>query len=192
MARRSSVNAASGLVQVIQLEWSKASRGGEGARARAKVPSAFEVPATSLDDCGGKLCVEVWEWGDGNAFSRPFEVRRLHAPSQTGFNFGCVSVSAADEAIRVHFLYASAIGGAPDRWHLNWPGADGPAGRTLFVRNGAWVRVLYNGRFTDYDTGRWWYQQVTVNVAWFTDTPDGRIFVDQEPNQSLNAHAILR
>jgi len=51
--------------------------------------------------------------------------------------------------------------------------------------------VRYNGRFSDVDTGEWWYEQVAANVAWFAGEPDGRVFLDREPARELRALAEL-
>ncbi|HEX4611478.1 MAG TPA: hypothetical protein VH092_25010 [Urbifossiella sp.] len=53
------------------------------------------------------------------------------------------------------------------------------------------MRVRYNGRFSGPDTGGWWYEQVTANVAWFAGPPDGRVFLDREPTQELRSLAEL-
>lgn len=95
--------------------------------------------------------------------------------------------------LEVRYRYDQAIGGAPDRWFLNWPSEPGGSpGRSLMVAPGQWVRVCYDGRFSCIDSGNWWYEQVTVNVAWFGGDPDGRVFFDSEPSGKLMALAVLR
>jgi hypothetical protein len=53
------------------------------------------------------------------------------------------------------------------------------------------MRVCYNGRFSDADTGRWWYEQVTVNVAGFGGAPSGDVFLRSEPVRELRLLADL-
>jgi hypothetical protein len=47
------------------------------------------------------------------------------------------------------------------------------------------MRISSNGRFSDSDTGSWWYEQTTVNVAAFRGEPSGQVFVRSEPVRDL-------
>ncbi len=181
-----------GLVQVVQLHWGKSSRGGQAARNRNAVPQAFAVPAADLAAAGGHLCVSVTHWGERNAFTEPFLVRRERVAVADGFTFGCVGVSPHPEGLLVRYQYTRTDGGAPDRWFFNWFTVAGESpGRPLVVRPGQWVRVCYNGRFSCIDSGNWWYEQSTVNVVCFGGEPDGRVFIDREPAEELRVLADL-
>lgn len=190
MARPRVMTARCGLVQVIRLCWTKASRGGKGARARNAVPAAFEVPAAEFAGAEDMFCVDALHWGDGNAFAASFSTRRHQIPLAEGFTFGCVAVTANAEGLQVCYRYDPANGGAPDRRAFAPVGHRESVTRTLLVRDGEWVRVCYNGRFSNFDAD-WWYQQVTVNVAWFAGEPDGRVFLDRKPAQELISLADL-
>jgi hypothetical protein len=178
-------------VQVIHLSWTKAARGGEGARARCAVPAAFEVPASELVDVEGVLRVDASHWGDRNCFAAPFRFDRQEVQLSDGFVVGCVTISAWAEGLQVGYRYDPAVGGAPDRRAFAPAGHRESATRTLPVHDGEWVRVCHNGRFSCIDTGNWWYEQVTVNVACFVGEPNGRVFLEQEPTQELRALAEL-
>ena len=192
MANRIVVPTAFGLVQVIRVSWDKESRGGQGARNRNSVPQAFQVPKSELMDVGGQLCVDASHWEGRNGFEESFSTRRHRIAVADGFNFGCVSVSSHAEGLQVRYQYDRAHGGAPDRWFFNSASGYGESpGRTLLVRSGEWVRVCYNGRFSCMDSGNWWYEQITINVAWFTGDPFERIFLDREPTQNLRVIADL-
>jgi hypothetical protein len=192
MSRQAAISAPSGLIQVIHLRWTKSARGGSGARARGAVPQALEVPAAELAGIDEKLCVETTHWGDRNAFSEPLSVSRQQVPLAKGFDFGCVSILPNAEGLQVRYQYDRANGGAPDRWFFNNASGYGEStGRTLTVQDGEWVRVCHNGRFSSPENGEWWYQQVTVNVAWFGGAPNGRIFLDREPDEELRLLADL-
>jgi hypothetical protein len=111
----------------------------------------------------------------------------------TGFNFGCVTVSEHADGLLVRFLWDSGHGGAPDRWFFNaLTGNAESASRDLVVRDGQWVQVCYNGRFTDICSGNWWYEQVTVNVAWFDAEASGQVFVGADPVRAFRLLADLR
>lgn len=192
MARRSVVSEHCGLVQVIHVRWTKASRGGEDARARAAVPAAFESPASELAIAADALFVDELHWDEQNAFAVPFSARRLRISLANGFNFGCVAITAAEEGLQVRYQYNQAKGGAPDRRFYN-PVTDygETPDRTLLVRDRQWVRVCYNGRFSCTETGNWRYEQTTINVAWFVNEPYGRIFLDQKAADELQSLANL-
>ena len=191
MTRRAVVASNCGLVQVVRLSWTKAARGGESARARNAVPVAFEVPAADLVGAEGVLCVHGSHWGDGNGFAEPFRSERRRVPLADGFAVGCVTVSADAEGLLVRYRYEPATGGAPDRRPYNPAGHREPTTRVLLVRDGEWVRVCYNGRFSSDDSGGWWYEQVTANVAWFASEPDRKVFLDRDPSQEVRSLADL-
>jgi hypothetical protein len=176
-----------GLVQVIQVRWTKAARGGEGARTRSAVPSALAVPAAELADAEGMLCVEISQWDERDYFAEPHSVRRHRTSLADGYSFGCVSISAAAKALLARYQYDRGSGGAPDAWFFNGASGYGESpGHTLHVRYGEWARICYNGRFSSPETGDWWYQQITVNVALFAREADGGVFLDRAPTQQMH------
>lgn len=110
MARQVAISVPSGLVQVIRLQWTKAARGGPGARARAAVPQALEVSAAELASTDGMLFVETTDWGDRNAFAEPVSVGRQEILIAKGFTFGCVTVSPHADGLQVRYQYDRANG----------------------------------------------------------------------------------
>ena len=60
-----------------------------------------------------------------------------------------------------------------------------PAPHDLIVRAGRRGRLRSNGRFRDAGTGLWWYEQVTVNVAWFRAEPSELVFVESPPERDV-------
>ena len=176
----SAVPISSGLVQVVHLTWDKSARGGEGARKRAAVPWAFEVQDGHLRQARGHLQIEVLLWGKDNDFSAPFKSRHEKVPLADVYRFGCFTVSPNPEGLSVRYRWSWHYGGAPDRRFLD-VGGNGD----LRVRAGEWMRISSNGRFSDHDTGVWWYEQTIFNVAAFAGEPSGRIFVESEPVRDL-------
>lgn len=192
MRTRPLVLAPCGLVQVIRLTWDKAARGGQGARDRNAVPRAFEVPSDRMLAVGGQLHVEESHWSDRNSFAEPFASKHKRISVGEEYRFGCVTVSQHPDGLLVRYQYDRAHGGAPDRWFFNAARGYGESpGRSFVVHLGQWVRVCYNGRFSCWDSGRWGYQHVTVNVAWFGGEPSGQVFVTSQPVQELKALADL-
>lgn len=104
---------------------------------------------------------------------------------------GCVSVSSEPGGLRVRYEYNES-GGAPARWCDDEVGNRVGVTHCLAVGDGKWAQVRYNARFSCVDTGQWWYQQLTVNVAWFASEPDGRIFLERKPTKRLSLIAKLR
>ncbi len=191
MRRHVCVAGACGLVQVVRLEWDKSARGGQGARNRNAVPVVFEVPADLLPGAGEVVIIES-HWSNDNAFSEPFRNRSRRVSVTEKFGFGCVTFAAELEGLSARYQYDRTYGGAPDRWYLNCASGEGnPPGRVLTARFGSWVRLCYNGRFSDNDNGTWWYEQITVNAAWFDGPPSGQVFVSSEPSQEFRALSEL-
>jgi len=180
-----------GLIQVIRLHWGKTARGGQGARNRSSVPLAFKVPADHLLNTSGQLHVEESHWGDNNAFAKPFHHRHQRVPLASGYSFGCVTVTVHPDGLLVRYQWDESRGGAPDRSFVNFVGNTESVSRDLLVMPGKWVRVCYNGRFSCVDSGNWWYEQVTVNVALFGVKPSGQVFVRSESARELKMIADL-
>jgi hypothetical protein len=176
-----------GLVQVIFLSWDKSARGGQGARARNRVPLAFEVATEQLRGVEGQLHVEELHWGCQNAFAAPLRHEHRRVAVADGARFRCVTVLQHPQGLVVRYRWSREDGGAPDRSFAN----NEPGANDLLAAAGRWVRVCANGRFTDADTGSWWYEQVTVNVAWFDGKTSGRVFVASEPVRELRILAKL-
>jgi hypothetical protein len=191
MRRATSKNAPCGLVQVIRLHWDKSARGGQGARDRSSVPLGFGIPADHLLNADEQLHIEESHWGDRNAFAEPFHYRHQRVALDDGYRFGCVTVSTHPEGLLVHFRWDWTHGGAPDRWFITATGNAESASRDLVVRPEQWVRVCYNGRFSCIDSGNWWYEQVTVNVALFGGEPSGQVFVGSKPEREFKLLADL-
>jgi hypothetical protein len=192
MARQVAIAAPFGLVQIIHLRWDKSARGGQGACDRNAVPQAFPVAVTDLTDAGGFLCVDASHWSNDNAFAEPLSRSRSRVPVADGFRFGCVSVSGDTDGLQVRYEYDRGHGGAPDRWFFNCGSGYGQSpGRTLRVAVKDWVRICYNGRFACIESGDWWYEQATVNVAWCVGEPEARVFLAREPAQELRLLADL-
>lgn len=192
MNRKVLVPSHCGIVQIIHLRWSKASRGGDGARKRNAVPLGFDVRVDQFADCHNELMVVESSWGERNGFAQPFNNRQRRVKVGDGFSYDCVSVSEHSDGLRVRYQYDRSHGGAPDRWYFNFVSSHGesPSGEFV-VRSDEWGRIRYNGRFTDFDGGNWWYEQTTVNVAWFDQSPSGRAFANGAPSHEIKAMADL-
>lgn len=196
MAHLRESTTSNGVLQILHVEWTKASRGGEGGRARNAIPAALPLSLEEFSTSDERLFVEVHRWNEHNGFTKVVRIERHSVPLSTGFRFGCLTVAAKSDGspgLQLDYPRHTGCGGMPDRWFLNCGlGARNPAASALSVNPGEWVRIRDNGRFDDMDTGNWRYQQVTFNVAWFPARPDPAWFRSRRPTHDLNFLADLR
>lgn len=145
-------------VQIINTRWTKLSRGGELAGARNRVPLVLPVQSTELK-CG-VLSVQIFGFGERD-FERPFWNKQQQLDLEPGLHFehGAFSLDWDGQ-------------NATTNWQWSWWGVGAPEPE-MFDRNlgrfrvppDEWVRLRWQGRFSDMDGGRWWYERTVVNVA---------------------------
>jgi hypothetical protein len=155
------------VVQKIAVLWTRASRGGEGARRRAAVPVAFELPA------GGAFHSIVCDERDDFA-PREVEVRATVPAIDS-----CVLFEPARGIVRVGYQWSRECGAPardlePPRWVME-------------VRD--YGRIVHNGRFADEDG--WRYQQIVFNVA-VVDRMRTDMFTGAEPAKTVDLRVHLR
>jgi hypothetical protein len=190
MSKTATVAAPCALVQVIHVQWDKSARGGQGARNRNSVPLSLPVSAERLAGAAGQFHIEESYWGGRNAFAEPVRFLQNRVALRKDFRFGCVAVEWSAEALVIRYQYDGSRGGAPERMFDAHTSVRVPAVRALPAGLMEWVRVRYNGRFSGVE-GYWWYEQVTVNVAWLLEVTESRVFVDSVPARELNLLADL-
>jgi len=143
-------------VQIITTRWTKQSRGGELAGARNRVPLVFPVQATELKR--GALSVQIFLFGERD-YEKPFLNKRQQLDLEPELHF-------EHRAFSLDWDGQNAI----TNWKWSWWGVGAPemldtkAGR-FHVPPDEWVRLRWQGRFSDMDEGRWWYERTIVNVA---------------------------
>ncbi|WP_144969617.1 hypothetical protein [Bremerella volcania] len=54
-----------------------------------------------------------------------------------------------------------------------------------------WGQVEFNARYSDWDTGTWWYERSIYNVGWFSREETDR-FTTSRPTQRTVERAMLR
>ena len=188
-----SSNSPIGLVQVIHLRWDKSARGGIGAQNRNSVPTEFLIPAEKLQNRANfNLLIHEMNWGTKNSFSEPCHQRYRRVSPSEEYHYRCVTVTDHPTGLLVSYRWNQSDGGAPERWFINKEtGNAESASCEMFVEEEQWIQICTNGRFVDIDTGNWWYEQMTVNVAWFKNEPQGDIFVAREPIRTFRLLADL-
>ena len=165
------------LVQAVAVSWTKASRGGDSATLRNRVPDAFRAPVKEVTDT--TLLFHRVYFGEKNAFRAPtnefVDLKEFTKP----FIFGCVKVFPSGKSIGAVYEHTGE-GGAPDRF-----------GRfEIELEPGQWGRFQYNDRFVDFDNGTWWYEKWTFNVGLFQQISPG-VFLKNDPIKSYSQMELL-
>lgn len=152
------------VVQRLVTEWTKASRGAPGAVKRNAAPEALLLPQGLLGRRDEYREHEV-TFGEREGFEASGErvvgEARLPADVWARDRSPARLELLADGSLDVSFHPGNYIGAASGR---------PPNGDCFVLPHGTWGRVVWNGRFGDYDTGVWYYRKGVVNVA---NLPDG-------------------
>lgn len=144
-------------VQIVDVKYGKAERGGEGARARARLPRALPLPPGDgrgvLHQCG----MVYWE---------DFAPRVSAGPVPLGKDGGM--------AVHLRFYVDPVPAGLRLARYLG-TGVRGPELATIPV--GQWGRLRWNSREQTYE--HWWYHEFTVNLGEFAGPPDNDVFLGE-------------
>ena len=179
---KSTVTTATLIVQHIHITWTKAARGGRLAERRSEIPNAFAVsqPPPTYDK-NEHYIVHGVSFGEHNEFTEPVRSQTTAPSIDTIFNTTNCTVELADDSATVIYEWRD---GAPERQFFDKSGTPVPVRKRLQVHTDKWVRVEYNGRFTGYDCGNWWYEHSIINAA--LATPDCLdVFLTSKPYASF-------
>jgi hypothetical protein len=179
------------LIQRTCITWSKRSRGGPLAQARARVPTRASVPAPRA---GGGWLLQRVSYAEGHGDATPFAAPRSwveqdEALPPAGLHLGSdgLRMLAVGEDLEVHDTMGRsslpAMPGRPDRPQR--------VGVVLRVPAGSWAGWVENQRHVDMDTGHWWYSETHWCFAWLP-RHDPEIFIARAPARWLDHRAQLR
>ena len=145
-------------IQIINTRWTKNSRGGEGATLRNRVP--WSLPVDSKDIRRGALSVQGFIFGEPD-FQTPFfdKSQQLDLEASLRFQQGAFSLDWDGCDATTGYEWSWWSGGAPT------PESLAPNAARLVVPADEWVQLRYQGRFSDMDEGKWWYERFVVNIA---------------------------
>ncbi len=171
-------------IQTIGTTWTKASRGGELAVMRSRVPKL--LPLKSHSDLPDVLWHKVG-FGETNRFESPL-VNEVTSHVENN-RFGCrnIYIDWTDCAATLTYRYHS---GAPERFFFDNTGTPVPPEHSIHISMNHWASIEYNGRFTCIDTGNWWYEHAVANVAVMRSF-DHRVFVASAPCEHYTQLAAL-
>lgn len=172
------------LIQLITTEWSKASRGGEAAVQRGKVPIACQLPESLAPTPDGHLLLHTLTWQATNAFSNPLETTKVRQTS-AGFQFQCAEVVETESGIKISWIW-NASAGAPSRHAWRKGGNEFHAE----LKPSESVRIRWNGRFAYKDA--WFYHSTTLNVGYWPSAEFPKdLFIATKPSHEFSRLAIL-
>jgi hypothetical protein len=146
-------------IQTITITWTKASRGGELATLRARVPKQHPVKLKpdSQDHHWHALA-----YSEKNRFAAPIQDDLGSLSLDEPFQFASIEIACSGDAAILTCRYQD---GAPARAHHDHTGTLVPEQHTLHIPPDSWAYLEYNRRLTDFDTGNWWYEHFIVSVA---------------------------
>ncbi|MDB4766174.1 hypothetical protein OAG71_00655 [bacterium] len=167
------------VIQHINIQWTKASRGGNLAEKRNLIAKSFPVPtAPPTYDRQDHFVIHHVRFGESNEFIAPIDTEITSPKTGTPFTTKNVTVEQKVDTAIVTYEWRD---GAPERKFFDKSGTPVPVRKRFVASLNNWVMVEYNGRFTGYDCGRWWYEHSIINVA-VTDTEYANLFVESNPN----------
>lgn len=166
------------VVQHIQARWSQELRRQMGRHPTRSVPDALELPLAGTDLRKARFIEHTIQCdpASGAVSSQQVIIR----DSSHEVEAGAVSIEDLGEQVRVVFAGGWRCG-AP---HREW------AHQVLVVGADEWARIVYNGRFSEWE-GCWYYEKHVANVGLFSEVRQD-VFMTGRPTHRYAAisHAL--
>ncbi len=188
-------------IQEITTSWTKASRGGDGAVKRGRVPDAVELPqspfpSSATADKYPFYLHLLWytEYHGYDVRSEYLKSDVAANPISEILNRDGVKVSFSGDSLAVRYQWDWNLG-APGRRTQDSTGTfvpvhHSPEQKAFELQIGQWGRILFNGRHSDWDDGRWTYSQHTFNIGLFLNPPQN-VFLETAPVKVYSKMAHL-
>ncbi len=164
------------IIQHILVHWTKSSRGGAEATKRNAVPNALPISLTQTSETG---LLQYICYREETQFTAKESTTLLLLERNYTIGATIISPTNTDGAL-VKFRWSYWTSGAPERLNNR---------KDLTLVPGEWCQVLWNGRFTDGDTGQWWYEKHVVNIA--VGDISRQLFRETAPTYRHDATALL-
>ncbi len=178
-------------IQEIGTHWSKASRGGEGAVLRNKVPKVLPFSTPSQNPRIPSLLVQVVGFSEGypfdpvKVFQHRYEPGLKVSPVTTAYYCKGVTASLSDGHLNVEYEY---------KWEQGMPWRYSTTNEVAQLEVGQWCQVLFNGRYSSYryawGESNHWYESTFINIGLFDQVETG-IFLKTEPVKVYDRMAHL-
>ncbi|MFL0269303.1 hypothetical protein [Candidatus Clostridium radicumherbarum] len=160
------------IVQHITLIWSKRHRAAMYASVREKYPKEFEIPKEYFihNRSYGFPIHEIIAVQQDKGFE--IMMNKIKFNHYEGLiRLGGIDILLDENPVSLYYRYSTNSCGAPIRYDKK----NNLLNEKAFELNtGDYGRVVYNGRFSDVDTGEWIYKKHIVNA-----------FLSQENNQKI-------
>ena len=166
------------LVQIVHIYWSKKARGGPLADFRSDIPISFSLDTNGFASCAD-FYIERQHWSEKNHFESPIIYKTFYETANA-HEFRCAIIERLEKEVRVIWKW-NGIAGAPERY---------PSEHQISVLHNQWLQFRWNGRFSDWDSGIWWYEEVVMNVACLSPKPDKNFFASK-PDRCCDYRAPL-
>lgn len=166
------------IVQRITTEWTKASRGGDGATHRNATPETLVVPPIVAADADYVLHDNRYPERQG--FRHDFTLTQ--AATRPHVRLEPLFLHVTKTSVAARFIWSRRFCGAPER-----------ESQDLFrLSPGEWGRFSCNGRFGPESSsgGEWRYHKTVFNVA-FLPRFDADVFIRVKPHVSAARLAML-
>ena len=173
------------VIQLIHTQWSKASRGGDGARQRSAFPTQLPLPIESFAAPATLHRVGFSEFSD---FERRESVERGDAISALPVRD--LALTRDGEKLAVKFIRDRQNAAIADRLFPDESGNTVLEMDAFAIGAEEWGQLRYNSRYVDRDTGNWWYEQSVYNIGLFASVVGDR-FVSTNPDHRFVELAIL-
>ena len=165
------------LIQHVHSLWTKQSRGGDAARIRNAVPDALPLPPSVR---AAPFVLHHALFVERDDFVQADVIRTGDSFADLDLKDLELSITPDSLNIRFHRNVNNAARSTP------YPFTD-----VFSLSESQWGRLTYNGRFTAWNTGNWWYEKSVFNIGWFSCI-DMRRFIDTEPTCDFSEMAHLR
>ena len=160
------------IIQVINIIWTNKSRGHPGSVLRNKIPDKFKLPNKPILKSSNSSLFHYFYIAERYNFIPKESIEFIS--TQAHHKAHCITLQKDGT---VFYRHDYDGGGKPQRQYYN-------KSRELFkIKLDEWGQIKYNGRFVCIDTGKWWYEQKTHNIACTSDYQK-KIFFNSSPNHS--------
>lgn len=166
------------IIQRIRSEWTKDSRGGDGARRRNALPQAFKLPAVCFTDRFSHHSVRFLERD---------EFRRSESDSveigDSWMDIACsdLEITVVTEGLQVRLMTDGR----------NAASGDMQLFRAFTLVLGTWGQLIYNARYVHVNTGNWTYERNILNIGYLKAVQPKR-FTSSQPDEEYSRMLKLR
>jgi hypothetical protein len=183
------------LIQHIKLHWNKDCRGAPHSVTRSQMPKSHELPQTFFDyNPLGYPSHYMYLIQRKNGLDK--KINRIDTlTDHENERIGATEILKQGINYEIRYRYDFHGYAIPER-HKYDPHecVYKPLNESAMVlKENEYGRIIYNGRYRDYDTGQWYYEMDIVNVIYISkDKVSLNIFTDNEPDRTYKQIAFLR